>query len=492
MDNYAEETKPLFKLLKTEAFRFVIVRYNHYSLIKQLEQDLKRLFPTRSLQKIDAKKANYAQISKAYFAENDGFFFLENFGTTLKEERDSLGKETSEMLTENERRRHITAGLNLRRDRLAKQPTALFVFIPATTDELYAKAIMEKMPDLWSFRSYLLDLEKEIESNFDTINDSKPNETILDTKPQKRSAEFDRLLVLLAKTPQTEVAYRLTLYPQIVAEAINTGQYTQALETLDEWEMKVSNDEKGEIWVQKGDVYQTTGKLDKAMNWYDRAKKLFEEGYATNPASERLKNGLAISYERLGSIYQAQGNFEQALQYFKERAKLGEELHKSNPASESLKNGLAISYEKLGSIYQAQGDFEQALTYFGDHQKLMQELYETNPASESLKNGLAISYEKLGSIYQAQGNFEQALQYFEDETKLFEELHKSNPASERLKNGLAISYCKVGGVYQVQGQSEQANPYFTQAKQIWETLTAAVPQAAEYSRNLGIVNGLLA
>ena len=50
LDNYDEETKPLFKLLKTEAFRFVIVRYNHFSFVQQLEidfMDLESLVPSK-------------------------------------------------------------------------------------------------------------------------------------------------------------------------------------------------------------------------------------------------------------------------------------------------------------------------------------------------------------------------------------------------------------------------------------------------------------
>ena len=72
-DNYAEETRPLFKMLRTEAFRFVIVRYNHFSFIPQLEKDIQRLFPDRPFLKIDVQKAHYEDLLKTYFSINHIF-----------------------------------------------------------------------------------------------------------------------------------------------------------------------------------------------------------------------------------------------------------------------------------------------------------------------------------------------------------------------------------------------------------------------------------
>jgi len=158
LDNYAEETKPLFKL---EAFRFVLARYNHYSLVQQLEEDLKNRIPDRPIRKIDARKTDYETLAKTYFSLPRGFLFVENFDDVLIEQYDSQNRETPQYKAENERRRGVTAGLNLRRDKLAKLPVALFAFVPAYTGELYAKIIMEKTPDLWSFRSMILDLERE-------------------------------------------------------------------------------------------------------------------------------------------------------------------------------------------------------------------------------------------------------------------------------------------------------------------------------------------
>lgn len=159
LDNYVEQTKPLFKLLRTEAFRFVIVRYNHFSFVQELQKDVKKLFPNRPFQKVDARKSDYQEILAAYYALGHGFFFLENFDDVLQEQQDIFPQYEEANL----RRRDITAGLNLRRDKLALYPIVLFVFVAATTDELFVLPMMAKMPDLWSFRSWILNLAKDVE-----------------------------------------------------------------------------------------------------------------------------------------------------------------------------------------------------------------------------------------------------------------------------------------------------------------------------------------
>ena len=369
-DNYHEETKPLFKLLRTEGFRFVIVRFNHYSLLRQLEVDLRTRFPDRPLLKIDARTADYRSIADAYFSMQRGFFFLENFDDVLKEERDSLNRETPEMAANNERRRQITAGLNLRRDKLAKRPIALFAFVRATHDELYAKTIMEKMPDLWSFRSLMLDLEKEIPAPvFNMMENIRigSNVAILQTD----DTELQRLLSRLKKTPEDEVAYRLTLYPQIVRTAMDTGKYELALSMLDAWEQQTAPSEHVWIWIQKGDIFKTIGKSEDALAIYKKAQAL--------AAQNGEKNDLALCYERLGDIYIQSGNVNEALRLFEQYNQLEKELHASFPDNVSFKNGLAISYYKLGDISIKRGDKSKAKVHFQQAEALWQELVRDAP-----------------------------------------------------------------------------------------------------------------
>jgi tetratricopeptide (TPR) repeat protein len=483
-DNYAEETQPLFKLLRTEAFRFVIVRYNHFSFVQQLEKDLKRLFPKRPIKKVDAQKLDYTNITNAYFALKTGFFFINNFDDVLKEERDSLGIETPQYAKQNERRRGITAGLNLRRDKLAKSPIALFVFVPASTGELYAKTIMEKMPDLWSFRSFILDLEKEISIEKNILQNSPlkiggdfriGDDNIVIIDPSQRT-ELKRLISLLNKTPKSEKAYRLTLYPQIVDVAMKAGNYTQALKTLDEWEMQDNN--KGLIWIEKGDVYMTIGNLNKALKLFESAKVFFEKN--------KYKTNLAVSFERLGETHRVLGDLDKTLFFYEEYNRLEKELYDSNPNNAAFKNSLAVSFERLGTTHMALGNLGKTMFFYEEYYRLEKELYELNPNDKAFKNGLAISYSKLGRANTVLGNLDKALMLYEEHNRLEKELYYTNSNNVEFKNGLAISYQYLGIAHMDLGNMDKALVAFEESNRLAKELYVIYPNNIFFKNGLAI------
>jgi tetratricopeptide (TPR) repeat protein len=524
-DNYQEETQLLFRLLRAETFRFIIIRYNHYSIVNKLEDDIKRIFPDRQLAKINAKENNFDTISEQFFALDKGFFFIDNFDKVIKEETNSAGIETPEMVIENQRRRSITAGINLRRDAFAKKPIALIVLIPATTIELYAKTIMEKMPDMWSFRSMLLDLSIEIPTLENASNKIESNEKIIN-QPGKISKELQRLLDLAEKIPPTETALLATIYPQIVKEAKRKYLYDIELATLYKWEAIAQEKEKGEIWIIIGDNLIIRGKLNEAIFYFERAQKQFIKeknnfglSYALErlgesemnlgnlsqaithfeedlklskklvadfPMQRRYKNGLAISYSKLGDTQIAVGNLPQALIYFQERNKLAKELVAENPMNVEYKNGLAISFERLGNTQKELGNLSLALNYYEERNKLAKELLTDNPMHVGYKNGLAISYEKLGDTQKTLGNLSQALRYFEEDLKLSKELVTENHMHIDYKNGLAISFEKLGGIHKALGNLSEALTYFEERNKLAKDLVDDYPNHVDYKNGLAI------
>ena len=482
-DNYAEETQPLFKLLRTEAFRFVIVRYNHYSFVEQLEKDLKRLFPNRPIKKVDAQKLDYTRITNAYFSLKKGFFFIKNFDDVLKEERDSLNVETPQYAAQNERRRHITAGLNLRRDKLAKFPIALFVFVPASTGELYAKIIMEKMPDLWSFRSIILDLEKDInitvkpnivvEGEIERL--FKIRDEITPFNP-KQPTELNRLLSLLKKTQKNEIAYRLTLYPQITDASIDSGDYESALSILDEWEDNTNESDKGLIWLKKGDVFTTIGKLEESLKHFEKALTFFE--------NKEDKANIAVCLERLGNTYTTLGNLDKALTFYEERNRIGKELYVANPNNVVFKLGLGWSNQFLGNTHTSFGNLDKAIGFYGEMNHLFEELYAANPNNVDFKNGLAISYSKLGSTHTALGNLDKALSFYIEYNRLEKELYVAYPNNVPFKHGLVISYLKLGDTHTTLGNLDKALVFYEDSTKLMKELYAAYHNNVEFKNSL--------
>lgn len=484
LDNYAEETWPLFKMLRTEAFRFVVVRYNHFSLVKQLEEDLKARFPERPFVKVNALKDDYRAIMDAYSSLPNGFLFIENFEDVLKEERDTLNTETPEFAEKNARRKGITAGLNLRRDKLAKQPVAIFVFVPASTGELYARTIMEKMPDLWSFRSLILDLEKDTAAQKEPVIElNLPKAELQGEILKKDPTELNRLLSLLNDTPESETAYRLTLYPQIVTEAKNIGKYELAFSNLDSWENLAPDTDKAWIWIQKGDILVIYGQLGEALSFYEKAKNLAQH-YNHRP-------DLALSFERLGIIYATMGDLNKALEVFEQFNDIEKSLVEQYPNEPIYISNWAIANQKLGDTYRKMGNISKALEFFEEYNRLSNELYENYPQYLELKSSLATSYSKLGDTHSSLGNLEKALGFYETQTKHFEELYQEFPENVEFKNALSVSYSKLGEVNNNLGNLNKALGLFETGTKLFEELSAAFPTNENFKNGLAISYGNL-
>ena len=61
------------------------------------------------------------------------------------------------------------------------------------------------------------------------------------------------------------------------------------------------------------------------------------------------------------------------------------ELYQSNPQSENLKSGLAISYYKLAETYEQLNNLEKAYEYYLLDLQFTKQAYENNPNSPQLK-----------------------------------------------------------------------------------------------------------
>ncbi len=466
-DNYEDETRPLFRHLRTEAFRFIIVRFNHYSFLKRLENDLKSHFPERPLVRLDAEKHTFQSLSTKYYAQENGFFWIENFDNLLRENQDE---------TQNQRKHEITAGLNLRRDTLAKKPIALFIFVRAD-EELYARLIMHKMPDLWSFRSLILDLEREIVPKDENLflQDFQDIQILEKEQIQAKTEELEKLQAIVAQTSATEVALLDTLYPQIVDLQKELGKYEEVLITCRTWE-KIASD-KAFVFFHIAYMYKKIGKIEDAQNYFRKA--LFEW------KQNNHQNNIALVYEQLGNIELQKGNTEKALDFFEKETTIFEKLYEEQPNELLIKHGLAIAYQFMGIVYAKLESWEKALLYYEKYNQFEQELHENAPEHLDIKHKLALSYERLGNAHRNLGNQHKVLFFYEEFNQLMKELYQSEPTNLYFKNNLAASYERLGLHAKERDNKTEAKEYYLlQSQKLRKELVQQVPSNSQYRNGL--------
>lgn len=515
-NNYAEETKPLFRMLETESFRFVLVRYNHYSLLEQLRQDLKQRYPQRPMATIDGANTTYRNLMDTYYNTGSGFFYIHNFRALLNNP-------------------DVYPGLNQRRDKLAQYPIAIIAFMEPPAPEHFAAEAMEKIPDLFSFRSLIMDLKTETVATVQpmTVTGKAVTMSTLGGNTQaSKQAELDRLLLHIAETDGQEIAYLRTLYEQVVVLQKDLGKYSAAIDTYTKllgW--ATNGEEKANFLIERGDVYTALGLFREAVNdlekAYDLAKKynhidglekslrnlgviysingehikalghfkqyekFVEELSQTRSENVVFKNWMVIANKNLGMTYFSLGDVQGALGYFQKSELAVKELLEKNPKNTSFLVELAVTNGLLGDCHSAQGDLIQALSYYEKSNRLFKELFESYPENLTFKSSLGISFQNLGKIYSAIGDIQKASEYFQLDLRLSMELFKSYPENTAFKIGLAFSYL-ISGLNIQNGSSEKARIYYQQAKTLYEQLVASGPSHETFEHNLALVNNRLA
>ncbi|MBC7893455.1 MAG: hypothetical protein H7Y12_14660 [Sphingobacteriaceae bacterium] len=135
----------------------------------------------------------------------------------------------------------------------------------------------------------------------------------------------------------------------------------------------------------------------------------------------------------MGGIEETRGRLEQALSFYKRQTKLFEELHQANPDDVSLKNGLAVSYEKVAHLAERQEDYAQAWAYWVRAYQLYTELVNAGIQQKSILVQWTFCFYHLGRLRAMSGEFEEALELLREGQRLILELHANEVlnASER-------------------------------------------------------------
>ncbi|MCB9235361.1 MAG: hypothetical protein H6581_27145 [Bacteroidia bacterium] len=153
---YEEELGLLFRALKVIRFRFIVIQHNHGSIRTEVRNLLKERFPQRSHFAYDMREVESLDFFREILAKGEGIFYLESF----------------EAVFENH---DLAYGFNQRRDRLSSHPIQLLAFLPPGPEPTLQCA--KSMPDMWSLRNLVVDLEKEVEPVPRSLNpDSNAND----------------------------------------------------------------------------------------------------------------------------------------------------------------------------------------------------------------------------------------------------------------------------------------------------------------------------
>ena len=198
-----------------------------------------------------------------------------------------------------------------------------------------------------------------------------------------------------------------------------TGELEKALEAYDEAEKLYKSEQNNlglaNVLSSRGDLLNQTGELEKALEAYDEAEKLYK--------SEQYNLGLANVLLLRGNLLSRTGELEKALEAYDK----AEELYKS----EQDNLGLANVIKSRGDLLSRTGELEKALEAYNEAEKLYK--------SEQNNLGLANVLRGSGDLMSIQEDWKGAEEEYEKALPLYIQVQYTRGASYTLAD---LQLCK--------------------------------------------------
>jgi len=148
-----------------------------------------------------------------------------------------------------------------------------------------------------------------------------------------------------------------------------------------------------------GIVHRNQGNYDKAIEFYLKSLKIYEE--------INDKKGMSSCYNSLGIIQSDQVNYEKALEYLFKALKINEELKDII--------GMSKCYNNLGAIFKLQNNYDKATEFYAKALEINEKLGK--------KEFIPGNYNNLGMIQYDIGNYDKAMEYYLISLKKHEEIN---------------------------------------------------------------------
>lgn len=389
-DVLAEELKMLVRATRSERFRFIIIQFNHYGLIKKVEKELINAYPQRVIHHLNVGEANTNNFVSSIFDCKEGFALIENFEKLLEESH-----------------RPLALGLNQRRDKFANYPLILIAFLPWGSS--YLQACQKVMPDMFSLAHPIIQLQEAIE---------KPTEPTINTQFDKdeyfnntndAQEEIDRIqtrLKTLENTPENS-PLRINLTLRLGSAYRFLGEYQEAKKVYTQLQQEILNEETYDetwLWVVENDLALVLRDLGD----YEEAKVLLEKATISNEKNfGKFHPTTAISYSNLATVLRDLGDYEGA-KVLLEKAIISNEKNfgKWHP-------NMAISYSNLALALQSLGDYKEAKV-------LLEKAMRSDEKNfGEFHHRTAISYSNLAMVLKDLGDYKGAKKLLEKAYKVY-------------------------------------------------------------------------
>jgi len=262
-----------------------------------------------------------------------------------------------------------------------------------------------------------------------------------------------------------------TVYRNIANVLTDMGRYKLALDTylkvlnIMEANLPEHHPKLAAIYTQLGNLYRITEKLDKAMEFHQRALTMQNklQGSPNNLAS-------ADSYNDMGNVFFSKGDYDAALMDFRKALGIQQSiLQTADPI-------LATTHNNIGMVLKIKGQFDAAIQEYKAALAIQEEALGKDHAQA------AMTCEHIAAVMRAQENLEGALEMAERAKAIYEaDLGLYNPST-------ATALQNLGSIQNDIDHVEDALQSFRKARDIRASLYGPDhPSVGETLQSIGTI-----
>lgn len=443
-----EEIDLIVKAARGERFHFVVVAYDHLSLIDRVKAALIEKYPERKVTTLKVGAEPNTDFIQNILEAPSGLVFIDDFELLLKNEA-------------------LALGFNQKRDLITKLAIALVCFVPF--DRKLLQECPRKIPDMWSVRSLLAELRGYSTSKGLEFITERWDNSYLNSSLEEKEKEIAALQKRIQAIDQGSESAGLLgqLYQSLGALFYSLGHYKEGISAnqsaLNMY--KIVHDALGEsealnnlgtILLEQGDYESALHHLEQSLAIRQQLGDRFGEGTTLNNISQiyrirgdydtalrYLEQSLAISQQigdrsnegatlnNISQIYRLRGYFDTALHYLEQSLAITQQIGNRSGESTILNN--------FSLIHRFKGDYGTALRYSEKSLAISQQLGNRSKEGTILNN--------ISQIYLAKGDYDTALRYLEQSLAIQEQLGDHHSLRATLHN-IATLYLNQKGDFQ--------------------------------------------
>jgi len=234
---------------------------------------------------------------------------------------------------------------------------------------------------------------------------------------------------------------------------VQAGKLEEALESLQEAEQVAREADDDTILLHalksKGQILETLGRLEEALEAYTYALKTNEEFLESDSRNELYFTLLQVNMNNignLGNLFRKMGNSQASKQSYETGLEFCQKRLKYQPQNDYYQMYCGNTYNNLGELLAGMGQTEEAKGNYEKSLKISDNLLKNFPGDFEYLSDKVMTLNNLGILFSEEGQKEESRANFEKAIKILEGLNKDFPNNEKVIEELNLTRERLEGL----------------------------------------------